>query len=338
MAFDHPDTDALYDRRILPVLRRNDITAVIINRRESTRDLNKQIIEQLEAADFCIADLTYARPSVYYEAGYAERRIPVIYTSRSDHIPPRTSPDGRVHFDLTMKPLVRWETPTDKTFSKRLEKRIRGAFLRDWNRRQRASDELDTTRREFGRLSVRERLHLLRDIARNAFRRIGFGQWEYQKSRDPAYDHVVYDDGTGFWVGKRRRGRTLTIVKLKALDSLTKRQTLYLYPDLGAQELQWTLEWANEQGFHPERLQVHCFVFVLRPISTIQLESVLHSIPAGERPGQYMATMTLEDHSSDVRHNRPRVPTDATLECVAPVKSEAEFRAVLRTLIPQIAE
>lgn len=338
MAFNHPDTDALYDRKILPVLRRNDITAVIINRRESTRDLNKQIIEQLEAADFCIADLTYARPSVYYEAGYAERRIPVIYTSRSDHIPPRNSPDGRVHFDLTMKPLVRWESPTDKTFSTRLERRIRGAFLRDWNRRQQASDELDGARREFGRLSVRQRLHLVRDITRNAFKRVGFGEWEYEKSRDPAYEHVVYDDGTGFWIGKRLRGRTLTIIKLKALDSLTKRQTLYLSPDLRPPELQWTLDWANERGFHPTHFALHCLAIVLRPISTVQLESVLHSLPAGERPGQYMVTMTLEERSSGDRTKRAKVQTVASLECIAPVKSEAEFRAVLRTLIPQIAK
>ena len=217
-----------------------------------------------------------------------------------------------------------------------MEKRIRGAFLRDWNRRQRASDELDTARREFGKLSVRQRLHLLRDIAWNAFKRIAFGEWEYEKCRDPSYDRVVYDDGSGFWVGKRRRGRTLTIVKLKALDSLTKRQTTYLYPDLREQELQLIIDWANEGGFHPERLFVHCLVIALQPVSTVRLESVLHSLPAGEYPGQYVVNTTLQDRSSkDVRH-RPRVRTAATLDCVAPVKSEAEFRAVLRTLIPKL--
>jgi hypothetical protein len=34
---------------------------------------------------YCSADLRYARPSVYFEAGYAERSVPVIYTVRRDH-------------------------------------------------------------------------------------------------------------------------------------------------------------------------------------------------------------------------------------------------------------
>ena len=59
---------------------------MIINRREDNRDINHQIIEQLNACDFCITDLTYTRPSVYFEAGYAQRAVDVIYTVRSDHL------------------------------------------------------------------------------------------------------------------------------------------------------------------------------------------------------------------------------------------------------------
>jgi hypothetical protein len=338
MAFERADTDALYERKIMPLLKRLGITPIIINRSESTDDLNKQIIEQLNACDFCITDLTYERPSVYFEAGYAQRAVPVIYTVRSDHVPPRRSDDGRVHFDLTMKPLIQWKSRTDKTFQRRLEKRVRFGFLHDWNRRQQASDELDKARGEFGRLSVRERLHLLRDVARNAFKRIGFGKWQYEKSREPAYDHVVFDDGTGFWVGERRHGRTLTIVKVKALDSLPKRQMVVLAPDLAWYELQVAIDHAVQGGFKPARLFVHCLIIVLRPISTVQLESVLHNLPAGERPGQYRVSMNLEDRSNNDRQSRPRVPTVATLECVAPVKSEEEFRKVLRTLVPKMVD
>ena len=86
MAFDHDDTDALFERGILPVLRRNGVSPVIINRRESNDDLNNQIVQELDSSDFCIADLTYTRPSVYFEAGYAQRSIPVIYTVRADHL------------------------------------------------------------------------------------------------------------------------------------------------------------------------------------------------------------------------------------------------------------
>ena len=48
MAFDHDDTNLLFDKAILPVLKANGIVPVIINRREDNRDINQQIIEQLE--------------------------------------------------------------------------------------------------------------------------------------------------------------------------------------------------------------------------------------------------------------------------------------------------
>jgi nucleoside 2-deoxyribosyltransferase len=79
MAFGKKDTDSFYNYLLLPTLKRNNIRPVIINRRQSNDDLNIQIIEQLRLADICIVDLTYARPSVYFEAGVAQQRgIPVI--------------------------------------------------------------------------------------------------------------------------------------------------------------------------------------------------------------------------------------------------------------------
>ena len=88
MAFDHDDTDALYEKSIQPVLKSNSVTPVIINRREDNRDINNQIIEQLESCDFCIVDLNLHpaigllrslqfTPSAQWE---------VIYTVRSDHL------------------------------------------------------------------------------------------------------------------------------------------------------------------------------------------------------------------------------------------------------------
>jgi hypothetical protein len=46
MAFDREDTDALYESQILPVLKRNNVTPIIINRRQNNDDLNIQIVEQ----------------------------------------------------------------------------------------------------------------------------------------------------------------------------------------------------------------------------------------------------------------------------------------------------
>jgi nucleoside 2-deoxyribosyltransferase len=125
MAFGHEDCDIIYDRHILPVLRKLKVTPIRVDRKQHRDDLNNFIIRMIKESDIVIADLTYARPSVYYEAGFAERYSPVVYTARVDHLS-RAQLDEqlRVHFDLEMKKIVSWKAPNDKTFSKRLKERL----------------------------------------------------------------------------------------------------------------------------------------------------------------------------------------------------------------------
>jgi len=158
MAFEHEDTDALYESQILPVLKRNNVKPIIINRRQSNDDLNIQIIEQLTTADFCIADLTYARPSVYFEAGFAQKSIPVIYTVRKDHLKPGQPDDKRVHFDLQMKPVIAWENPDDNSFTTKLERRIKDTFLIGWRKKKLSDDALTSAITEFENISLTARL------------------------------------------------------------------------------------------------------------------------------------------------------------------------------------
>lgn len=130
MAFDHEDTDQIYDNVIEKILTRNGVIPIIINRKQDNRDINIQIIDELDRCDFCITDLTYTRPSVYFEAGYAQRQVEVIYTVRSDHLKKNQPDDKRVHFDLQMKPIIRWKNPEDTTFPIRLEKRLKTTILK----------------------------------------------------------------------------------------------------------------------------------------------------------------------------------------------------------------
>jgi len=177
MAFDGNDTDAIYDNAIKTVLRKNGVTPIIINRQEDNRDINHQIIDQLNRADFCIVDLTYTRPSVYFEAGYAQRQIEVIYTVRSDHLKKNQPEHLRVHFDLQMKPLIKWSTPDDPTFAKRLERRLKQTVLRKWKARQ---QEIETDKHAKGlflALSTNEKLRRLRSVAIHSLHRKGFDEW-----------------------------------------------------------------------------------------------------------------------------------------------------------------
>ena len=125
MAFGHADCDLIYDRHILPILRKLKVTPIRVDRKQHRDDLNNFIIRMIKECDIILADLTYTRPSVYYEAGFAERVSPVVYTVRTDHLS-RSQLDEklRVHFYLEMKKIVKWKDPNDKTFSRRLKERL----------------------------------------------------------------------------------------------------------------------------------------------------------------------------------------------------------------------
>jgi hypothetical protein len=164
MAFGKEDSEALYEKSILPVLQRNLIKPIIINRQNSNEDLNNQIIDELSMSDFCIVDLTYARPSVYFEAGYAQRSIEVIYTCRKDHFNKNQPDDLRVHFDLQMKPIISWERPDDQMFSDQLEKRIFSTFLSEWKDKVKENEERQAEKDKFSKLPLASRLSKIRGI------------------------------------------------------------------------------------------------------------------------------------------------------------------------------
>ena len=127
-AFGRTDIENLYDYAIKRVLRQSDISPLRVDRLEHNDDIDDKILELIAACDFCIADLTYARPSVYYEAGRAHGLgKPVIFTARSDHFRPSNNDDFgnlRIHFDLQMKNIIKWSKSVD-TFRARLASRIR---------------------------------------------------------------------------------------------------------------------------------------------------------------------------------------------------------------------
>jgi hypothetical protein len=127
-AFDHTDVDAIFNKAITPVLNGLKIKKLRVDRVEHNDDIDDKIFSLIKDCDLCIADLTYARPSVYYEAGFASGLgKPVIYISRRDHFRAREAdPAGnlRVHFDLQMKNIIPWTIPNEN-FKSRLLKRVK---------------------------------------------------------------------------------------------------------------------------------------------------------------------------------------------------------------------
>lgn len=128
MPFGRTDTDALYRKALVPTLSALSMRALRVDKKEHNDNIDDVIIQGIERAHLVIADLTYARPSVYYEAGYAERKIPVIYTVRADHLDADSEAfraGKRVHFDLSMKNIIDWKPGALAAFARRLRRRVK---------------------------------------------------------------------------------------------------------------------------------------------------------------------------------------------------------------------
>src|SRR5260370_40074899 len=123
MALEHPDTDKWFDKTLRPLLKSVGAQPRRVDRTEHNDDIDDRILAEIKAADFMVADLTYARPSVYFEAGFAQRKVSVVYTCRNDHLTAPSDPN-RVHFDLQMKNIVPWREPLDRRFRRRIESRL----------------------------------------------------------------------------------------------------------------------------------------------------------------------------------------------------------------------
>jgi nucleoside 2-deoxyribosyltransferase len=129
-AFGKDDVDEIYKNAILPALKSLEIKPYRIDQIEHNDDIDDKIIELILKCDICIADLTYSRPSVYYEAGYfAGLKKSVIYIARRDHFSPKTEDiygNFKIHFDLQMKNIIQWSsTSKTDTFNKKLLSRLR---------------------------------------------------------------------------------------------------------------------------------------------------------------------------------------------------------------------
>jgi len=126
MAFGRDDVDTVYEQALKPCIEAIGFEPRVVNRINHNDDIDDKIIAEIDSCDLCVADLTYTRPSVYYEAGYARAKgVPVVHTVRTDHLNQRKAKDNlRVHFDLQMKNIVSWQLTTLDSFQEKLTSRL----------------------------------------------------------------------------------------------------------------------------------------------------------------------------------------------------------------------
>jgi nucleoside 2-deoxyribosyltransferase len=213
-AFDRPDVDHVYDKVLRPLLRSLKISPDRVDRTEHNDDIDDKIIQLINACDICIADLTYARPSVYYEAGYAMGLgKPVIFTARNDHFVRdlRDDPAGNrcVHFDLQMKNIIGWPSADQAaTFQKRLAARVKLVTKPILAKREvREKDHAEAA--AFASASVSSRLESLKEKATAIVTQHGFAIKKGWQS------HV------GF-AAERTKRDVVQSVRLTTANSLTK--------------------------------------------------------------------------------------------------------------------
>jgi nucleoside 2-deoxyribosyltransferase len=236
MAFDKKDLDKLYTFSIAPLLKKKNIRPRRVDKIQHNEDITKRIIAEINRADFAIADLTYSRPSVYYEGGFAERKIPVIYIVRKDHFKPKPDDEiHKVHFDLRGRNIIPWATPKDKNFKQELTRRV-NFVLKPIKTLIIQLEHEEKEKRRYNNLSPIEKLYLCHKylekllkkfrsninlVPRNTKRRRNGHRWNKR---------LLYDGKTGFHVltevlGKASKKDLQTIGSYYVLEPSLPRLT-----------------------------------------------------------------------------------------------------------------
>ncbi len=115
-SFGHDDVDLLFENEFKPACNTFGYTPFRVDLSEPSWTITESIIRGIQETECLLADLTYARPSVYFEIGLAHGLgIQLVLTCRQDHYR-GTKDDERVHFDLEQYKISYWTKTENQTF------------------------------------------------------------------------------------------------------------------------------------------------------------------------------------------------------------------------------
>jgi hypothetical protein len=231
MRFGDAEVDAVYNQLLKPVIEQVAIPRVV-NRIVHNDRIDSRIRREIEAAEIAVADLTHARPSVYYEAGFAERRVPVIYTCRKDHLSRSAADDARVHFDLAMANCVAWRSPTDQQFRRRFRAQFRHVIAPILERHEQAARNR-AEEAAFAAHSETWRLKTALNASVEEARRAGWKASPYDPTKASIHDNYLslFFLSAGAEFADRRYGYRLTTFVRPAIPvGMLRSLTLWLLP------------------------------------------------------------------------------------------------------------
>lgn len=116
-AFGFSEIDELTDRYFIPASANLGYRPVRIDMSEPESTITERMMREITQSAAMLADLTHARPSVYFEIGYAHGLgIPIVLTCRKDHHS-GVEDSKRVHFDLQQYKISYWDVKEDEKIS-----------------------------------------------------------------------------------------------------------------------------------------------------------------------------------------------------------------------------
>lgn len=221
MAFGHKDTDTIYNKYIRPTVRKCGFTPRRIDRVLHNDYIDRKILEEITTANICIADLTYTRPSVYFEAGYAQRELPILFTCRKDHFSNKEE-TLRVHFDLRQRNIIPWRDESDRTFLYQFRRRfnyISRPLIIAFGKNNKLNKERDG----FRRLSSYERQKRSRNTICRILKSSGYKIKTYKPTFVYKYANIKPDFLPTYSFHYKKRSGTLFIIHDILSETITKQ-------------------------------------------------------------------------------------------------------------------
>lgn len=309
-AFGKRDVDRIYLRAIMRASRAAGCEPVRVDKVEHNDDIDDKIYELIESSDLCLADLTYARPSVYYEAGiFHGMKKPVIYTVRSDHFKARDDdPFGnlRVHFDLQMKNIIGWKAG-ESAFAARLESRIRDVVAPVIKRRE-IDAAIATEEQEFSAEALGQRCRIVTDKAKRLLQRRGFTVLYPTSGIINPPEHFI----------AVRAGKRPVWVRVICDELMTVAKMRRVGNHGGLNDLEVIPEGKSEEA------RLHCVLVSMRAVSHSRVRDALPNFKADTKAAIPTYTKTRS------------MVAQLAVHVISPVRRSRDFESQFRSVLGQV--
>ena len=285
MRIGDPETDRLYRRSIAPAIRAARLKPIRIDKVPHNEDIDDRIIAEIRRATVVVTDLTFARPSAYFEAGFAfGLGIPVVYTTRNDHFRDRDDdPLGnhRVHFDLQMKNIIGWTDPDSAAFRKKLESRLR-LVVAPLLQQQTQGAAVVEARVAFSKLSLSSRLGEVAQAAQDCLRALGYDLtelgvplgWVYSKATRLVLERTPDNLLMSGFVGTRKTPGAIDAVWVRIAETFPMTA---LRPVNTLMEFSPPHDMNPPKGVRPNRVVEHVILCSLRSLPTTRVQTAFAS-------------------------------------------------------------